>query len=124
FISHNDLRLDKDGNILAYKVVRGDYLDKYTGTMDNSPGQVVKMKRNKVNPKDEETCSFGLHVAARKYIPSYGSPGRDKVLLCRVNPKDFVSIPTDYNSMKARVCEYFVLKDVTENFTEAVGIEA
>lgn len=120
FMAHNDLRLDKDGYILAYKVVKGDYKDKYTGKMDNSPGQVVKMKRNKVNPKDEETCSHGLHVAAKAYIPQYGSPsaqpGGDKVLLCRIHPKDFVSIPTDYNSMKARVCEYTVLKDVTELF--------
>lgn len=132
FISHNDLRLDKDGYVLAYKVVKNSYLDKYTGTMDNSPGKVVKMKRNKVNPLDHETCSFGLHVAAKAYIPQYGSPslsaGGDRVVLCRVNPKDFVSIPTDYNSMKARVCEYTVLKDVTELFVrdtlEDEGIEA
>lgn len=120
FIAHNDLRLDKDGFILAYKVVKHNYLDKYTGTMDNSPGKLVQMKRNKVNPRDNETCSFGLHVAAKKYIPSYGSPSTsqfgDRVVLCKVNPKDFVSIPTDYNSMKARVCEYLVLKDVTELF--------
>jgi hypothetical protein len=132
FMAHNDLRLDKDGNILAYKVVKHDYKDKYTGTMDNSPGALVQMKRNKVNPKDEETCSHGLHVAAKKYIPQYGSPSMreygDRVVLCRVNPKDFVSIPTDYNSMKARVCEYTVLKDVTELFCqdqlETEGIKA
>lgn len=127
FMSHNDLRLDKDGDIMAYKVVRGDYKDKYTNTMDNSPGQVVSMKRNKVNPKDEETCSHGLHVAAKKYIPSYGSPslmqGGDKVVLCKVNPKNFVSIPTDYNSMKARVCEYLVVKDVTELFVNRQDME-
>jgi hypothetical protein len=131
FISHNDLRLDKEGYVLAYKVVQHNYLDKYTSTMDNSPGQLVKMKRNKVNPLDHETCSFGLHVAAKAYIPQYGSPslrtGGDRVVLCRVNPKDFVSIPTDYNSMKARVCEYVVLKDVTELFVNNEldeGIEA
>lgn len=122
FIAHNDLRLDKDGYVLAYKVVKHDYKDKYTGTMDNSPGELVQMKRNKVNPKDTETCSFGLHVAAKSYIPSYGRPslvaGGDRVVLCRVHPKDFVSIPTDYDSMKARVCEYLVLKDVTELFVK------
>lgn len=122
FMTHNDLRLDKDGYVLAYKVVKHDYKDKYTGTMDNSPGQLLQMKRNKVNPKDTETCSHGLHVAAKKYIPQYGNPSSsttgDKVVLCRIHPKDFVSIPTDYNSMKARVCEYEVLKDVTELFLE------
>jgi len=120
FMAHNDLRLTKEGDILAYKVVRSSYLDKHSGTMDNSPGKIVKMKRNQVNPKDEETCSHGLHVASRKYIPSFGSPslhaGGERVVLCKVNPKDFVSIPTDYNSQKARVCEYLVLKDVTELF--------
>lgn len=131
FIAHNDLRLDKEGYVLAYKVVKYNYLDKYTGTMDNKPGTKVWMKRNKVNPKDEETCSHGLHVAAKAYIPKYGNPSSspqgDKVILCRIHPKDFVSIPTDYDSMKARVCEYAVLKDVTELFLRDhldEGIEA
>jgi hypothetical protein len=96
FIAHNDLRLDKDGNVLAYKIVQSGYKDKYTGTMDNSPGKIVKLKRNQVNPVDSQTCSFGLHVASKSYLPSYGSVANgDRVLLCQVNPKDFVSIPTD-----------------------------
>lgn len=122
FMAHNDLRTDAEGYVLAYKVVQHNYLDKYTGTMDNSPGTLVQMKRNKVNSDDEETCSHGLHVAARRYIPQYGTPSLgvngDRVLLCKINPKDFVSIPTDYDSMKARVCEYLVLKDVTELFVK------
>ena len=123
FIAHNDLRLDAEGNILAYKIVKSNYLDKYTGTMDNSPTTTVSMKRNLVNPKDEETCSTGLHICAKGYLSSYGSVSNgDKVVLCQVDPKNFVSIPTDYNSMKARVCEYIVLKDVTENFRLDEGI--
>lgn len=119
FMSHNDLRLDKNGNILAYKIVQKNYKDKYTGTMDNSPGNVVTMKRNTVNPKDTETCSAGLHVAAKSYLPVYGSvTSGDRILLCQIHPKDFVSIPVDYDSKKARVCEYLVLKDVTENFID------
>lgn len=125
FISHNDLRLDKEGNILAYKIVRSTYFDKHSNTMDNKPGKLVKMKRNLVNSKDHETCSTGLHVAAKGYLGSFGSVSSgDKVVLCQVHPKDFVSIPTDYNSMKARTCEYLVLKDVTSNFKLDEGIEA
>lgn len=117
FIDHTSLRLDKDGFILTYKVVRNTYMDKHSNSMDNSPGTTVTMKRNKVNPKDEETCSTGLHVCARGYLKSFGNiSGGDRVVLCKVHPKDFVSIPTDYNNMKARVCEYTVLKDITENF--------
>lgn len=125
FVQHNDLRIDKDGYILAYKIVKPNFFDKYTGTMDNSPGKVVKMKRNLVNSKDSETCSHGLHVAAKGYLSSYGNTNSDKIVLCRVHPKDFVSIPTDYNDMKARTCEYTVLKDVSQNFrTHTDGIEA
>lgn len=125
FVQHNDLRIDKDGYILAYKIVKPNFFDKYTGTMDNSPGQVVKMKRNEVNSKDSETCSHGLHVAAKGYLSSYGNTRTDKIVLCRVHPKDFVSIPTDYNDMKARTCEYTVLKDVSQNFrTTDEGFEA
>lgn len=116
FITHTDLRLTKDGHVLAYKIVENNYLDKYTKTMDNSPGKIVEMKRNKVNPNDTQTCSFGLHVAAKGYLSSYGNVNKDRVVLCKVHPRDFVSIPTDYNNMKARTCRYEVLKDVSENF--------
>lgn len=117
FMAAKDIRLDKDGDFYAYKVVRSNYLDKHSGTMDNKPGQTVKMKRNQVNPIDSETCSSGLHVCSKSYIEHFSSGG-DRVVLCKVNPRDVVSVPSDYGDAKMRTCEYVVIKDVTENFVD------
>lgn len=120
FMQANDIRIDKDGNMLCYKrvvMVDGKHMDTYTKTIDNSPGQIVTMKRNKVNRNDNETCSHGLHVASYSYMNSYSG---DRILICKVNPRDVVSIPTDYNNAKMRVCRYEVLKDVTEIHTDDI----
>jgi hypothetical protein len=118
FMSAKDIRIDKDGDFYAYKVVRSNYLDKHSGTMKNEPGMTVSMKRNQVNPIDSETCSTGLHVCSKSYISSFGGGG-DRIVLCKVHPKDVVSVPTDYGDAKMRTCSYVVIKDVTENFVGA-----
>ncbi len=115
FVSNSGLGIDEDGDILGVKVVRSNFLDKHSGTMDNSPGKTVEVKRNEVNDDDNQTCSFGLHVAAPAYIGHFGSRGGgDKVVLVKVDPRDFVSVPTDYSATKARVCKYKVLREVKD----------
>ena len=49
FLEKNNLPITPDGHFLAYKRVRENYLDVHSGTMDNSPGKVVEMARNKVD---------------------------------------------------------------------------
>ena len=116
FIQANDIKIDKNGDIIAYKVANKDYLDKFTHTIDNTPGNVVKMSRNDVNDDDTATCSHGLHVMSpTKYLSFYHS-GFDRVVEVKINPKDFCAIPVDYNDGKARVCEYLVVRDVTDEF--------
>jgi len=38
----------------------------------------------------------------------------------KVNPKDVVSVPYDYNYSKMRVCEYEVLREVEDKEIEAI----
>lgn len=114
FIKHNDIEIDDDGNIVAYKRVRSDYKDVHSGTMDNHPGTVVTMPRFKVNNNPEQTCAPGLHVCAAPYLPHFGG---ERIVRVKINPKDVVSIPTDYNGAKMRVCEYVVIDDVTEDMS-------
>ena len=116
FLVANDIEITEDGHFIGWKVVRENYFDCHTGTMDNSPGKIVKMPRTRVNDNDEQTCSSGLHVCSKSYIRHFG--GRNsKVVSVKVHPRDVVSIPVDYNDAKLRSCQYEVLADVTRQFT-------
>ena len=90
FLVANDIEITEDGRFYAWKVVRKDYLDCYSGTFDNSPGKVVSMPRTRVNDDDTQTCSRGLHVCAKSYIRHFGSSS-DKVVKVKVHPRDVVS---------------------------------
>jgi hypothetical protein len=110
FLSNKSLPITTDGCFLAYKAVRSDWMDKYSGTIYNGVGTTVKMNRPKVDDDRRNECSFGLHVGAIPYVQSYGSVG-DKIVYVKVNPKDVVSVPLDYTAQKVRVCEYTVLEE-------------
>jgi hypothetical protein len=98
--------------LLTYKSIRKDFTDHYTGTYDNSVGKYVKMDRYKVDPNPNKTCSHGLHVGSLSYIDQiYNNNNNNNnniIVSCIVNPVNVVSIPTDYNGAKMRVCEYKV----------------
>ena len=100
FLEKNNLPITPDGHILAYKKVRSDYLDVYSGTMDNSPGQIVQMARNKVDDNKDQTCSTGLHFCSEGYLNHFGG---ERTVIVKINPKDVVSIPTDYDFSKGRI---------------------
>jgi len=112
FLEACSLPITEDGHFLAYKVVRFDYKDKYTGTMDNSVGARPKMKREDCNPNRDETCSRGLHFSSRSYIKSFHNGDSDRLMTVKVNPRDVVSIPSDYNNAKGRACEYLILNEI------------
>jgi len=113
FMQHNDIEVSDDGCLLAYKKVRGDYYDIHSGTIRNAPGDNPSMPRVMVQNDPSQTCSAGLHVCAKSYLAHFGKDSStDRVVLVKVNPKDVVSVPYDYNGSKMRVCEYEVLADV------------
>lgn len=110
FLEKTDLRIDENGNVLAWKVVRPDYKDKHSRTFDNSPGQILEMPRNEVNDDDNSYCSYGFHICSWGYLSHFASSG-DKVVQVRVAPADIISIPLDYNGEKVRCCKYEVVCD-------------
>lgn len=114
FLDKWNAPITEDGHFIAFKRVRNDYRDIHSGTMDNSPGQIVSMPREEVNPDPSQTCSRGLHVAATNYLGSYASAHRSRTLACKVDPVDVVAVPRDYNFAKMRVCRYLVLGDSEE----------
>lgn len=113
FAVANDFMIHADGDILAYKAVRGDYKDIHSGTFDNSVGQVVQVPRHTVDDRREVTCSHGLHFAAYEYALGFGGGRGDwHLMVIKLNPADVVSIPNDYNNQKGRCSRYEVIAEI------------
>jgi len=106
FLEACTLPITPDGHFLAYKRVREDYLDCHSGTMDNSVGNVLEMDRNAVDDDKNRTCSAGLHFCSFDYLKSFHG---DRIVIVKVNPKDVVAVPADYNNSKGRTCRYEVV---------------
>ena len=116
FLSKNNFQITPEGKFVAYKSVRADFKDTYTGTFDNSPGKEVKMDRAEVNDDPTVTCHKGLHVASFLYSSTIYKG--DVLLYVEVNPKDVVAVPVDYNNQKMRTCGYKVLGIVPNQISE------
>lgn len=110
FLEHNGHPITTEGNFIAYRAVRNDFLDKHTGKMDNSVGNIVEIDRSKVDDNPNNVCSHGLHVATMCYASTFGS-GDDRLLDVEVSPADVVAVPTDYNGTKMRVCRFKVVAE-------------
>lgn len=125
FLEKNNLPITPDGHFLAYKKVREDYLDVHSGTMNNSVGSIVEMERNMVDDDKNNTCSTGLHFCSQSYLNSFGG---NRTMILKINPRDVVSIPSDYNDSKGRACRYEVIGELGVNpdeaFTESVQSNA
>jgi hypothetical protein len=121
FLEKNSLPITPDGHFLAYKRVREDFLDCHSGTMDNSVGRIVEMERNQVDDDKDRTCSTGLHFCSMSYLNHFGGA---RTVILKINPRDVVSIPSDYDNSKGRACRYEVIGELgvapEEAFTESV----
>lgn len=110
FLEHELLPITEDGHFLAYKAVRGDYMDKYAGKFRNKVGDVCTMTRSKVDDDRGRGCSNGLHAGALNYVAGYGSVDNgDRIVIVKINPRDVVSVPSDCNCEKLRTCRYEVV---------------
>jgi hypothetical protein len=124
FLDAADIEIDEDGMVVAFKRVNNNYKDIFSGKFDNSPGKMVFVERNQVDEDPNATCSHGLHLCSKAYLPSYGGGNFGfKVVRCKVDPSDVVSVPNEYYSVdgtgsvkaKMRTCRYVVIDDVTDS---------
>jgi hypothetical protein len=77
--------------------------------MLNAPGCVVEMERNAVDDNKDQTCSTGLHFCGMSYLSHFGG---ERTVIVKINPRDVVSIPSDYNDAKGRACRYEVIGEL------------
>ena len=112
WVKNGDFVLTDDGCFLAYKKVRNDYKDIYTGTMDNSIGCTPEVPRHKIVRDRQQTCAYGLHWCSYEYLSCYGSTSGYKVVLVKVAPEDVDRIPVDYNRQKGVSWTYEVIGEI------------
>lgn len=121
FLERNRLPITPDGYFLAYKKVRADYTDCHSGTISNRVGEKPSMPRNEVDDDKDRTCSYGLHFCGLSYLDHFHG---DRTMILKINPRDVVSIPSDYNGAKGRCCTYEVIGELgisaSEAFTQSV----
>ena len=127
FMEANDLPIDQDGNFIAYKRLRNDFTSVNSGKgfvtypdgteryeeswhIPNNTGNTVHVERSYVDNNPDSACSYGLHVGSLSYVEGFGSP-TDPIVICKVNPKDVVSVPRDCNASKIRCCKYTVVAE-------------
>ena len=127
FMQNKHLPIPDDGHFLAYKAVSPDIKDIYTGNFDNSVGSEVSIDRSKVDSNRDKHCSAGLHVGAIDYVKSYGgidldedNDGGNQIVICKVNPADVVSVPSDARFQMLRCCKYEVVSLFNDIFQTSV----
>lgn len=111
FLEACTLPITEDGHFLAYKKVRFDLKDHYTGKFDHSIGTVLSMPRREVDDNRHNTCSDGFHFCSFSYLPHYADTSNSRVMVMKINPKDVVAIPSDYKNAKGRASEYVVVDE-------------
>jgi len=116
FCVANQFMIHEDGDIIAYKSVRGDYKDIHSGTIFNGVGTTVSIPRAKVDDDRNRTCSAGLHFASYEYASTWAGEidGENRrLVVMKINPADVVAIPNDYNNQKGRCWKYTVISEIT-----------
>lgn len=121
FLEHNGHPITQDGCFIAYRGVTRDFKDPHTRKFDNSVGSVCEMPRDQVDDNPDNTCSSGLHVACYSYANGFGAV----TVEVKVDPRDVVCVPRDYNGTKMRTCKFEVLNVVqNENNDQIYGYQA
>lgn len=128
FLAYKELPITEDGCFLAYKGLDSNYwsicgnletvvvkgLPDKLGRIYNAVGEKIEVVRHNVDDNRNKHCSFGLHVGSLDYASSFS---QGKIVVVKINPKDVVSVPTDYNCQKCRVSAYEVISDFTQEIS-------
>lgn len=110
WLEKGDMKITPDGLIIAYKKVRADFTDAWSGTMDNSIGARPFKERNAIDDEPTKTCAdSGLHFCSKGYLPNFQSYGsNDHIMVIHVDPEHVVSFPPN-EEFKGRACTYEVV---------------
>jgi len=118
-VGYKGVNKKEDGTLISgysgHAIVDGTYIK---GHIPNVIGSVIEMPRGDVAHDPSEACSTGLHVGTYEYAHDYANGAMLKV---HINPRDVVSVPTDAQGEKVRVCRYRVVEII--DAPETVALE-
>jgi hypothetical protein len=133
WLNTHEFTITDDGFLVGYKGVAEDGEGGYrsissgreqvlvndevhVGRIPNPIGATVEMARGLVQHDPSRGCHVGLHVGTHEYASDFGRV----CLEVKVNPRDVVSVPTDCNWAKVRVCRYEVVGVVESKYASAI----
>jgi hypothetical protein len=130
FLSYKELPITEDGCFLAYRGLQDDFYSvsgnlqtkvlqgtvNSKGQIYNGVGEHIEVQRNCVDDDRNNHCSFGIHAGSWDYARGWS---RGKMVVVKINPKDVVSVPSDYDCQKLRCCAYTVVSEVEVEITSA-----
>lgn len=133
FLSYKELPITEDGCFLAYRGLQDDFYSvrgnlqtkvlqgkvNKLGQIYNGVGEHIEVCRGDVDDNRDNTCSQGVHAGSYDYAQNWS---RGKVVVVKINPKDVVSVPSDYNCQKLRCCAYTVMSEI-EREIDAVATD-
>ncbi len=134
FLSYKELPITEDGCFLAYRGLGNDFYSikgntstrviqgnvNSQGQIYNGVGEHIEVQRNCVDDNRDNHCSFGVHAGSWDYARDWS---QGKMVVVKINPKDVVSVPSDYNCQKLRCCAYTVVSEVEVEISAAATSE-
>lgn len=116
-----DFEITEDGCFLAYKNVNKDFSSIHDGGLTKHKiGEYTTVETFCTDRT--RTCAEGLHFCSKGYLDVYSG---EVTIIVKINPKDVVSIPIDYNFEKGRCCRYMMVGVLgKEGDLETTDIEA
>lgn len=131
FLGYKDLAITDSGNFLGYKGIQSDWYSlhgntetivlkgtvNHKGQILNSIGEEIEVQRNNVDDDKDVHCSTGLHVGSIDYARGFGA----RTVIVEVDPRDVVTVPSDCNFQKLRVCRYKVVAEFEKEIKAPVA---
>jgi hypothetical protein len=125
FLSYKELPITEDGCFIAYRGLRNDFFSVYgntstqvikglvdsEGRIYNGVGEEIEVARNCVDDDRDNSCSFGVHAGSYEYAKDWS---RGRLVAVKINPKDVVSVPKDFQCQKLRCCAYTVIAEIKQ----------
>jgi hypothetical protein len=109
WLEKSNMPLCEDGCFIAYKYVRADYMDGFSGRINNAIGAVIpRLEVDGVNTDRNQTCAeSGYHFCSFGYLCGQ----QPRVMLVKIAPEDVASFP-DSEAAKGRCLFYEIVDEV------------